>query len=236
MVECDTLGGSSFEKVKSMGFADIYVHALSASNLKDDERHHQAEPLTAAAMASATTGDLGALLHRAKYAGTTTRSMAHAAAARDRVGKELAKAIKSKDTAREAECLQALTGDVVELERGVILLAQLLRLWTAEVTKRGRARRWVPENTAWDADAAQKLYRTVAEHSLAHWLDGNCEPCGGTGVAQSRSCKCCAGTGRAPLTMAAGFVREHTLDMVSELHNIAQSHAARAGAKLRSPA
>lgn len=159
--------------------------------------------------------------------------MAHAAATRERIEKELAEAVRTEDTSREAECRQALEGDVAELERGVAHLAQLLRLWTAEVMKRGRARRWVPENTAWDADAAQKLYRTVAEHSLAHWLDGKCEPCGGTGVAASKSCKCCAGSGNAPLTMAAGFVREHTLDMVSELHNIAESHAARASAKLR---
>lgn len=220
-----------------MGFADRYVHALSASNLKDDERHHQAEPLTAAALASTTAGDLGALLHRAKYAGTIARSMAHAAATRLRLEQELKEAIRSADaaTARIAECRQALEGDAVEQERGVTHLAQLLRLWTAEVMKRGRARRWVPENTAWDADAAQKLYRTVAEHSLAHWLDGNCEPCGGTGVIQSKTCKSCSGSGAAQLTMAAGFVREHTLDMASELHNIANSHAARAGVKLRQP-
>lgn len=30
-------------------------------------------------------------------------------------------------------------------------LAQLLRIWTVEVIKLGRARRWVSENTAWDA-------------------------------------------------------------------------------------
>jgi len=34
--------------------------------------------------------------------------------------------------------------------------------------------------------------------------------------------------------MATGFVREHTLDMVSELQNILKSHAARAASKLRS--
>ena len=111
---------------------------------------------------------------------------------------------------------------------------QLLRLWTAEVTKRGRVRRWVPENTAWNTEAAQKLYRQVAEHSLTYWLDGKCEPCGGTYVNEARASKCCSGTGKAELTMAAGFVREHTLNTVSELHNIADSHDARAGAKMRS--
>ncbi|MEW6023581.1 MAG: hypothetical protein AB1807_15745 [Pseudomonadota bacterium] len=179
-----------------MGFADRYIHALSAPNLKDDERHHQAEPLLAAAFAAAeVSGDLGPLLHRVKFADPLAR--------------------------------QAFEGNAGNL-------AQLLRLWTAEVIKRGRARRWVPENTAWDADAAQKLYRMVAEHSLAHWLDGKCKPCAGTGVLESRCCKCCSGTGNAELTMAAGFVREHTLDMVSELQNILESHAARAAAKLRS--
>jgi RecJ-like exonuclease len=91
----------------------------------------------------------------------------------------------------------------------------------------------VPENTAWDAEAALKLYRQVAEHSLAYWLDGKCGPCGGTGVTEARACKCCSGTGKVELTMAAGFVREHTLNMVSELHNIADSHAARVASRLR---
>lgn len=198
MLICGTLGGSSFGERKIMGFADRYIHALGASNLKDDARHHQAEPLLAAAFAAASlTGDLGPLLHRVKYAQGAART-----------------------------AFEGNPGNV----------AQLLRLWVAEVTKRGRARRWVPENTAWDADAAHKLYRTVAEHSLAHWIDDKCEPCGGTGIDSTRSCKACAGTGRAELTMAAGFVREHTLDMSSELANIAASHAARAAARLRDQA
>jgi hypothetical protein len=177
-----------------MGFADRYVHALNTSNLKDDDRHHQAEPLIAAAFAAAATGDLGPLLQRVKYADGTTRSI---------------------------------------FEGNLGNLAQLLRLWTAEVTKRGRARRWVPENTAWDADAAQKLYRQVAEHSLAYWLDSRCEPCQGTGLVKERACKACGGSCRAELSMAAGFVREHTLNMVSELHSIADSHGARAASKFR---
>lgn len=218
-----------------MGFADRYIYALRASNLQDDDLHHQAEPLTAAAMASATAGDLGALLHRAKYAGTAVGNMAHAAAVRVRIEAELVQAIRNKETAtaREAACRQALEGDTTTVEAGVAHLAQLLRLWTAEVIKRGRARRWVPENTAWDADAAQKLYRQVAEHSLAHWLDDKCMPCGGTGIDSAKSCRACTGSGRAELPLAAGFVREHTLDMVNELASIADSHAARAGAKLR---
>lgn len=216
-----------------MGFADRYIHAIRASNLKDDERHHQAEPLVASALAAADFGDIGALLHRAKYASTAARNMAQAAAAREHAEKGLAEAIRTKDAGREADCRQALAGDAAEAERNIGHLAQLLRLWIAEVVKRGRARRWVPENTAWDAEAAQKLYRAVAENSLAYWLDGQCKPCGGTGVLDTKACKCCSATGRAELTMAAGFVREHTLDMVSELQSIADSHAARAASKLR---
>jgi hypothetical protein len=180
-----------------MGFADRYIHALGASNLKDDELHHQAEPLLASAFASAAlTGDLGPLLHRVKYASGTVR-----------------------------QAFDAGSGN----------LAQLLRLWSTEVTKRGRARRWVPENTAWDAEAAHKLYRAVAENSLAYWLDDKCEPCGGTGTDSGRGCKACSGSGQAGLSMAAGFMREHTLNMVNELSNIASSHAARAAKKLRAP-
>jgi len=216
-----------------MGFVDRYITALSASSLQDDERHCQAEPLLASALASTAAGHLGALLHRAKYAGTATQNMAHAVAMRNLVEKALVDAVRNKDASREADCRQALQGDAIVLESGVLLLARLLALWTAEVMKRGRARRWVPESTAWDAEAAIKLYRTVAENSLAYWLNGLCDPCNGTGVAEARACKCCAGSGNAPLVMAAGFVREHTLNMVSELHSIADSHAARASAKLR---
>ena len=197
-----------------MGFVDRYIHALSASSLQDDARHNQAEPLLAAALASAIPGDLGALLHRAKYAGTASQDLEKALAVRAHVEKELAEAIRKKDAGREADCRQALQGDATAVESGVAHLAQLLRAWTGEVTKRGRARRWVPENTAWDAAAAIKLYRTVADHSLANWLTGGSP---------------------ADLEISAGFVREHVLNMVSELHGIAGSHAARATARMRTP-
>ena len=116
-------------------------------------------------------------------------------------------------------------------------LAQLLRLWIAEVTKRGRARKWMSENTHWDASAAHKLYRTVAEASLAHWLDSTCKCCNGTGVVLRRHCQSCAGSGTAQIDVAGcgGFVLERTKDMVGELHNIVITHASRASAKLRQP-
>ncbi|MDC8758578.1 hypothetical protein OIK44_13430 [Janthinobacterium sp. hw3] len=108
-------------------------------------------------------------------------------------------------------------------------LAQLLRIWTCKVGEKGRARRWVKTNTAWDAQAANTLYRRVAEASLAHWLDGKCKPCGGTGVAaRHAACPACAGSGNAAVTCSGGFEREKIKDMVSELENLMQSHHARA--------
>ena len=115
-------------------------------------------------------------------------------------------------------------------------LAQLLRIWTAEVIRRGRARRWLPENTAWDAQSAQALYRRVAEKSLAHWLDGKCKGCSGTGVKVlmgNGQCTSCKGTGVAPVYGVAGLELERVKDMVSELSSIHGSHSGRAGGLLR---
>lgn len=100
-------------------------------------------------------------------------------------------------------------------------LAQLLHLWTTEVVRRGRKRKWMSERTAWDAQAARTLYRTVAELSLAYWLDGTSASCG---------------SGEMRIKHAGGFVQERVKDMVSELHAIAASHAARANARLHAGA
>lgn len=177
-----------------MSFTDRYITAIGASNLKDDERHHQTEPLMAAAFAAVGVGDLAPLLHRAKFANAPAR--------------------------------QAFEGNPANL-------AQLLRMWLQEVIKRGRARKWMQENTAWDVDAAQKLYRTVAEASLAYWLDSTCKCCNGTGVIQRYQCRPCAGSGNAPIEVEGAFVLERTKDMVSELHSIVNSHSTRAAARLR---
>lgn len=115
-------------------------------------------------------------------------------------------------------------------------LAQLLRIWTAEVMRRGRQRKWLPENTAWDAQSAQALYRRVAERSLAHWLDSTCKGCGGTGVRAllgNSMCTTCKGTGTAPIHGVAGVELERVKDMVSELSSIACSHSRRAAGLLR---
>lgn len=176
-----------------MGFAERYIASIGSSNLKDDARHHQTDPLVAAALA----GDIGALLCRVKYAdGTLTRMF----------------------------------------EGNQQNLAQLLRIWTVEVIRRGRMRRWVPENTAWDAQSAQALYRRVAERSLAHWLDGKCKGCSGTGVRVllgNGQCTSCNGTGVAPVYGVAGLELERVKDMVSELSAIYDSHSGRARGLLR---
>lgn len=117
-------------------------------------------------------------------------------------------------------------------------LAHLLRIWTAAVTEKGRSRGWIKSNTAWDQQAAQALYRRVAHASLAHWLDGHCKVCGGTGGVLSGSkglkvCSACVGTGKADIS-AGGFEREKILDMVSDLEHISNSHSARAMRALRS--
>jgi hypothetical protein len=116
-------------------------------------------------------------------------------------------------------------------------LAQLLRIWTDEVTRKGRERRWVKEGTAWDMQAALALYQRVALRSLAQWLDGKCKACNGTGVTlrSLKSCTVCAGSGETPITCAGGFELERIRDMVSELSNMSVSHAGRAGDRLREP-
>lgn len=63
---------------KVMGFADRYIHALSASNLLDDAHHQQAEPLIAAALADLTGGSgsvFGSMLARAKLAGVPRQAI-----------------------------------------------------------------------------------------------------------------------------------------------------------------
>ncbi|WP_308921760.1 hypothetical protein [Janthinobacterium sp. J1-1] len=117
-------------------------------------------------------------------------------------------------------------------------LAQLLRAWTAAVAKKGQARRWVKARTAWDAQAANTLYRRVAEASLAHWLDSKCKVCHGTGVVSAGTagaplvCKACHGAGVAAITCSGGFELERIKDMVSELEAIFQSHGRRAMRRL----
>lgn len=120
-------------------------------------------------------------------------------------------------------------------ESGTANLAQLLRIWTARVIEKGRERKWVKEGTAWDAAAAQALYRRVAERSLAYWLDGKCPACSGSGnTTERRICVPCKGSGHGEIG-GGGFEREKALDMVSELEGLLQSHNARAGKRMSDP-
>lgn len=122
-------------------------------------------------------------------------------------------------------------------EAGAMELAGLLRAWRQVVAKRGLERGWFPKPRAeWDASAIIKRYHQIADQSLAHWLDGNCEACGGSTVgANGLTCKPCAGTGKAPI-LGDNTVADRTRDMVSELEGLYQAHSARAGAKMRQAA
>lgn len=113
-------------------------------------------------------------------------------------------------------------------------LAQLLRIWTAAVTEKGKARRWVRINSDRDIFTAHALYKRVAQASLAHWLDGHCKSCNGTGVSLKslRACVTCAGSGAADVSCAGGFERERIKDMVSELSDVMMSHQWRAQRRL----
>ena len=92
---------------------------------------------------------------------------------------------------------------------------------------------WVKIGNAWDGQAAEALYRRVAERSLAHWLDGKCPACSGSGnTSERRICVPCKGTGKSEVA-SQGFERERVLDMVSELEGLLQSHNARSAAMLR---
>ncbi|MGX9782195.1 hypothetical protein [Janthinobacterium lividum] len=65
-------------------------------------------------------------------------------------------------------------------------LAQLLRIWTAAVTEKGKARRWVKINSERDVFTAHALYKRVAHASLAPWLLGSM---GGASAAMALVCR-----------------------------------------------
>lgn len=119
-------------------------------------------------------------------------------------------------------------------EAGTGNLAHLLRIWLAEVTSKGRARKWVKIGSDRDIATAHSLYKRVAEDSLAHWLDGRCQPCQGAGQsAERRLCTACAGSGKALVESKSAYERNLVLDMVSELEGLFRSHSSRAKSYLR---
>lgn len=118
-------------------------------------------------------------------------------------------------------------------ESGAGNMATLLRAWSAAVIEKGRSRGWMRPTTPWDVEAAFRLYERVAHASLAHWLDGRCQPCNGAGVMDTRrTCTACAGSGKAHIE-AGRFESEKIADMTSELEGIYQAHSGRAAAMLR---
>ena len=118
-------------------------------------------------------------------------------------------------------------------EAGSSNLAALIKLWRAEVRRRGTDRKWVTLDTAWDKQAGLALFERVADHSLAYWLNGHCERCKGTGITREwRMCPTCKGTKKAQLTDGRSE-QGKVLDMVSEFEGILQSHSAMAAYELR---
>lgn len=118
-------------------------------------------------------------------------------------------------------------------ESGTKNLAELIRVWSVLVAAKGAERKWVRIRAEWDVPAATALYERVAVRSLAHWLDGKCKACNGTGVTtERRICPTCKGNCTEEVS-GQGFERDRVLDMVSELDGLLQSHNARAAARLR---
>jgi hypothetical protein len=122
------------------------------------------------------------------------------------------------------------------LESGSASLAALVRAWVGAVTRKGMDRSWLKIKHEWDIPAAHGIYRKIALTSLAHWLGGECTVCNGTKINAGRACAHCSETpGREPVE-GSGLLRERIMDMISDLEGLYQSHAARAGAKLRKAA
>lgn len=118
-------------------------------------------------------------------------------------------------------------------ESGTQNLAQLIRVWSEIVVRKGQDRQWVKIRGDWDIAAAGALYKRVAARSLAHWLDGRCHVCHGSRSGENgKICQECSGTGTAPI-LGQGYEANLVRDMVSELEGILQSHNARAAARLR---
>lgn len=118
-------------------------------------------------------------------------------------------------------------------ESGVGNLAQLVTAWTAEVTKRGRERKWVRIESDRDIQTAHALFKRVSEKSLAHWLNPNCTTCNGSKLVNRMKCNACNGTGAAAIECSSQYELGKVKDMVSELEGIYQAHSARAGRLLR---
>ena len=118
-------------------------------------------------------------------------------------------------------------------ETGCRNLGPILRLWVPLVREKGKARKWRRENTDRDISTAEALYKRVADSSLAYWMDDRCNECQGATVdSDRRTCQRCHGSGKEELLMAPNE-KDITLDLVSELEDILQSHSRRAAPLVR---
>ena len=121
-----------------------------------------------------------------------------------------------------------------QFEGGTSNLARLRSEWLAIVTEKGSARGWVK---AEDIAIAPILYRRVADFSLAHYLDGKCVPCGGTGSQGADKmfaiCSECKGAREAKLPAMGSYEKKRVLDMLAELISLELAHSRAAGVLLR---
>lgn len=119
-------------------------------------------------------------------------------------------------------------------------LSSLRREWLDIVAQKGRDRKWIKtEDWARIGYLLPRLVEKVATASLAHYLDGNCRICTGTGrSALLQTCRPCNGTGQGaiastPEVSLNSYEIELTRQMVGELMALEQAHAGVASAKLR---
>lgn len=229
-----------------MAFADKYMGALAASNLLDDDLHHKAGPLKAAALADRFARQIGALLHRVKYAGTVVQKLAQALAARERLEKQLAESVRAKDKHKEAECRNAMVANTATCAMAgseAAAFRSLYLAWEGIVAEKGKQRHWIkPADWSKIGHLFPAMIQRIAAHSLAHYLDDVCKACNGTGATGTKpilcACRTCAGSRKAALPSAAdlgisSYEAKLVADMVAELTALEQTHAGVAGAKLR---
>jgi hypothetical protein len=122
-----------------------------------------------------------------------------------------------------------------QFEDGNGNLAKLQREWLAIVTEKGEARKWIKtEDIPKIGHLAPMLYKRVADASLAHYLDGKCGECKGSGItAERRICVPCKGSGDATIIGLSAHETKLAIDMVSELMSLESSHSGAASTRLR---
>lgn len=122
-------------------------------------------------------------------------------------------------------------------------LVVLKREWLEIVMMKGRERKWIKDKD-WPniGHLFPAMASRIAEHSLAHYLGGICEPCGGTGHQGQKGmfkvCPTCSGSRRAQIKSTPEYkLSSYEIDlvgqMVSELEALESSHAGVASALLR---